>query len=126
MLFVKITNPQTGLTGDFLGIIDTGADSCAIPAKYAVLLGYDLKAGRPKVIGTGNGTTRAYSHECRIDIYNTNSLLRGNAETVYTTSEIQIDFMEKLPVILLGVSDFLGQFVLRIDYNAQLFCLQRP
>lgn len=126
ILIVKIVNPQTGLMLDSMGVIDTGADACAIPAGYGRLLGYDIKSGIPKPISTGKGVTVAYSHLCRAEIYNTDSFLKGNAEVIYTTSEIHIDFMEDLPVILLGVSDFLGQFFVGIDYPSQLFSLRLP
>jgi hypothetical protein len=124
MLFIKITNPHTGQKIDTAGIIDTGADACAVPAVYADMLGYSVKDGIPKPVGTGGGLTTAYTHTCRIDIYNTIALQKGNTEAIYTTSEAQIDFMEQLPVVLLGVSDFLGQFFLGIDYPSQLFSVR--
>jgi hypothetical protein len=126
MLFIKVTNPQTGLVLDSIGIIDTGADACAVPARYARILGYDVKSGTPKPMGTGAGLTTAYTHQCRLDIYDTYSIIQRSAKVVYTTSEIDIDFMEKLPIILLGVKDFLGQFFLGIDYRAKLFSLRFP
>jgi len=89
-------------------------------------LGYDLKSGTPKTVGTGNGAVIAYSHICRLDIYDTNSVDKGNPDVVYTTSEIRIDFMEQLPYVLLGVKDFLGQFYLNIDYPSQLFSVRQP
>jgi len=124
MLIVRITNPSSGLSIDTAGIIDTGADACAVPAPYANILGYKLKDGTPKPVGTGNGLTTAYSHICRLDVYHTEWLQRGNSEVIYTTSEVEIDFMPNLPVVLLGVGDFLGQFFLGIDYPAQLFSVR--
>jgi len=124
MLFIKITNPSTGYTLDTVGIIDTGADACAVPAAFGDMLGYMVQDGVPKPVGTGNGLTTAYSHTCRLDIYHTASLLNGNAEVIYTTSEVQIDFMENLHIVLLGVNDFLGQFFLGVDYPAQLFSVR--
>ncbi|MCX5632224.1 MAG: hypothetical protein NTW93_00885 [Phycisphaerae bacterium] len=126
ILFVKIVNPQTGLLIDTTGMIDTGADACAVPAYFAKYLGYDLKSGIRKGVNTGNGATNAYSHICRLEVYNTNSVFNGNPEIIYTTSEVQIDFMERLPVVLLGVSDFLGQFFLGVDYPSQLFSVRSP
>jgi hypothetical protein len=126
ILVVKIVNPQTGSTFDSIGIIDTGADACAIPAGYGRILGYDIESGIPKLISTGKGVTTAYSHLCRLEIYKTDLFLKGSAEVIYTTSEVNIDFMENLPVILLGVSNFLGQFFVGIDYRAQLFSLRLP
>ncbi len=124
MLFLKITNPNTGFCLDTIGIIDTGADACAVPAVFANMLGYNVKEGTPKPVGTGNGMTTAYTHTCRIDVYNTDSVIKKSPTIIYTTSEAQIDFMENLPMILLGVTDFLGQFFLGIDYPAQLFSVR--
>lgn len=53
MLFIKITNPNSGFSIDTIGIIDTGADCCAIPAVYANMLGYNLTNGISKSVGTG-------------------------------------------------------------------------
>ncbi len=123
-LIVKIQNPNTGMVLDTAGIIDTGADACAVPAAYADTLGYNLTSGIQKKVGTGNGETLAYSHICKIEVYHTKLLRQGKTETIYTTSEILIDFMPNLPIVLLGVSNFLGQFFLGIDYKAQLFSLR--
>jgi hypothetical protein len=125
MLFIKITNPASGLSIDTIGMIDTGADWCAIPASYANILGYVLPDGTPKSVGTGNGITMAYSHISRIDVYHTERLLtNGDTEPIYTTSEIEIDFMPKLSMVLLGVNNFLGQFFLGVDYPAKLFSVR--
>ncbi|MCE5185912.1 MAG: retroviral-like aspartic protease family protein [Planctomycetaceae bacterium] len=124
MLVVKIQNPATGLSLDTAGILDTGADSCAIPASFANLLGYNLTRGTPVKIGTGNGLTDAYTHICRVDVYDWLRLRVGNTEPIYTTSEIPINFMPNLPFVLLGVDNFLGQFVLSIDYSAQIFSMR--
>lgn len=108
MLFLRITNPNTGLSLDTAGVIDTGADACAVPASYAGILGYNVEDGEPKPVGTGNGLTTAYSHICRIDVYHTERVLGSNSETIYTTSDAKIDFMPNLPIVLMGVNDFLG------------------
>ena len=124
MLIARLSNPHSGLSVDVIGIIDTGADSSAMPATYAELLGHDLKQGVPSKIGTGNGVAYAYSHTSTISIYNTKEILLGNQEPIYTTSEIKIDFMENLHTVLFGVKDFLGQFYLGIDYPRQLFSIR--
>lgn len=124
MLMIKIQNPDNGFSLDTIGLIDTGADRCAVPAAYAEVLGCDLTGGPVRTINTGNGQTIAYSHTCRIDVYHTEQLRLGNSEPIYTTSEVPIDFMPNLSIVLLGVRDFLGQFYLGIDYYARLFSLR--
>ena len=58
-LQIRIINPHTGLNLRAYGIIDTGADECAVPASYADLLGHNLQAGSQKMAATGNGQTIA-------------------------------------------------------------------
>jgi hypothetical protein len=40
LLRIRIINPHTGLSFLTSGLIDTGADQCAIPALFAPLLGH--------------------------------------------------------------------------------------
>ena len=59
---VTIINPSTGKSIPTYGLIDTGADECALPAGFAPILGHNLQRGTSKQINTGNGATIAYSH----------------------------------------------------------------
>lgn len=101
------------------GIIDTGADDCAIPAEYATLLGHDLLKGISKNIATGNGTTKAYSHTTTFEIFNP-----ANNELIYKIAKTPIDFMPNLHVVLLGVNNFLSKFILEINYPKQTFSIR--
>jgi len=85
---VIIKNPHTGKSQCVLGLIDTGADECAIPAGYAPLLGHDLQSGIPKSINTGNGVTTAYAHTLCFEI---NGIHIDN---------VMIDFLPNLNVVL--------------------------
>ena len=80
-LSVTIINPHSGKKINVLGLIDTGADECALPATYANILGHNLQSGRPKEINTGNGITTAYSHSSQIKV--------GD----FTIDQTLIDFM---------------------------------
>jgi predicted aspartyl protease len=108
-----IINPHSKKSTKIWGLIDTGADECALPADYAVLLGHNLQAGRPKTINTGNGQTIAYSHTMCIKV---NDLELNN---------ILIDFMPNLQTCILGVSNFLSKFILTINYPKKSFSLQQ-
>jgi predicted aspartyl protease len=119
-LAIRIINPSNGLTQNAYGLIDTGADDCAIPASYASLLGYDLQSGIERIIRTGNGVTTAYSHTTSLAIFN----FKG--DHVVTMEEILIDFMPNLHIVLLGVRSFLSRFVLTIHYPNQTFSIQWP
>lgn len=109
---VTIINPHTNKNIKVYGLIDTGADECALPAQYAVLLGHNLQSGYPKEINTGNGKTLAYSHTVRIEIPD------------FTVQDTLIDFMPNLVVPLLGVKSFLSNFILTIDYPNLTFSLR--
>jgi len=98
-----------------LGLIDTGADECALPARYATILGHNLEAGHTKEINTGNGVTTAYSHTVKIEI--------GDFVIIQDTL---IDFMPNLHTPLLGVKSFLSNFILTVNYPEKIFSLQQP
>lgn len=109
---LAITNPHTNKRIRLYGLIDTGADECALPAQYAVLLGHNLQQGYPKEINTGNGKTLAYSHTIRIEIPD------------FTVQDTLIDFMPNLNIPLLGVKSFLSNFILSVDYPNLTFSLE--
>lgn len=108
---VVITNPHTSRRIKVLGLVDTGADECALPARYASILGHNLEAGFVKEINTGNGKTIAYSHTVNIKV------------SEFNIQDVLIDFMPNLYVPLLGVKSFLSNFILSIDYPQQTFSL---
>ena len=112
---ITITNPHTNKKIKVLGLIDTGADECALPASYAILLGHNLQSGYSKEINTGNGKTLAYSHTATIIIESAD----------FTIDDILIDFMPNLHVPLLGVKSFLSNFILTINYPDLNFSLQK-
>lgn len=43
---VTIINPETRKSIKVFGLIDTGADECALPALYAARLGHNLHAAK--------------------------------------------------------------------------------
>lgn len=110
---VTIINPHANKSIKVLGLIDTGADECALPASYATILGHNLQAGTAKEINTGNGKTIAYSHTVRIEIFDV------------TIKETLIDFMPNLYVPLLGVKSFLSNFILTVNYPELKFSLDK-
>ena len=121
LLPINIINPHTGLSYATFGIIDTGADECAIPAGIASILGHNLQAGSVKTIGTGNGETIAFAHTTKFEIYDPLSF-----KLAYTILDTPIDFMPNLHVVLLGVNSFLSKFVLNIDYPRKVFSISSP
>lgn len=110
-LDVKVTNPFNGKTLIVYGLIDTGADECAFPARLAPILGHALEKGKEKTILTGNGQTLAYGHTVRIEVDGV------------VTEDVMLDFMPNLTVPLLGVRSFLSRFKLTVDYPRLKFSL---
>ncbi|MBN1383919.1 MAG: retroviral-like aspartic protease family protein [Elusimicrobia bacterium] len=110
---IIIVNPHTSKRVKTLGLIDTGADECALPSKYAELLGHSLKKGKLKEINTGNGKTIAYSHTVKIEIPD------------FFVQETLIDFMPNLHIPLIGVRSFLSNFILTVNYSKQTFSLSK-
>lgn len=109
---IQIINPFTNNKIKVFGLLDTGADECALPARYAALLGHNLESGNEKEINTGNGITMAYSHTVDIKMYE------------FAIKNILIDFMPNLHTPLLGIKSFLSNFILTIDFPKKKFSLQ--
>ncbi|HBM15365.1 MAG TPA: hypothetical protein DD381_03335 [Lentisphaeria bacterium] len=84
---IKIINPHTGKSFISYGIIDTGADECAIPADIAFILGHKLEEGNKKEISTGNCITAAYSHTTKFEVYHPDTL-----NLALTINDTPIDF----------------------------------
>ncbi|MCK5603024.1 hypothetical protein KAR91_14165, partial [Candidatus Pacearchaeota archaeon] len=122
LLPIQITNPHTGVNYKTYGLIDTGADDCAVPASLAQIVGHNLIAGQLKEIRTGNGVTKAYAHTTKIDIFHIND----SVNPVFTIHDTPVDFMPNLHCVLLGVENFLSQFILTVDYPNKSFSIQYP
>jgi predicted aspartyl protease len=118
---IIISNPHTGKIVSTYGLIDTGADECAIPAKLADVLGHNIKKGLKKLITTSSGLTKAYIHTTDFTIIHPET---GNV--VYKIEETPVDYLTGLPIVLLGVRNFLGDFILNIDYTKEVFSLVLP
>lgn len=110
---LTIINPHTNKKLKTYGIIDTGADECAFPADFALLIGHNLQKGRPKSVRTGNGETTAYAHTISIQVYD------------FMIKDVLIDFLPNLAIPLLGVNSFLSNFVLSVNYPNFTFSLKR-
>ena len=91
---IVIINPHNGKKVRTYGLIDTGADECALPAQFADILGHNLQKGDSKEISTGNGITIAYSHTVSMETDG------------FRTDDVLIDFMPNLSVPLIGVKSF--------------------
>ncbi|OGQ57512.1 MAG: hypothetical protein A3J24_06900 [Deltaproteobacteria bacterium RIFCSPLOWO2_02_FULL_53_8] len=121
ILGLRIINPHTGRHFQTIGIIDTGADECAVPADLAPLLDHNLEKGLSKKISTGNGDNVAYSHITKFELFHP-----ATGRLLHTVSDTPIDFLPNLRVVLLGVNSFLSRFILHIDYPKKTFSISTP
>lgn len=121
---VRVFNPDTGKSVLVWALIDTGADSCAFPAHYAVMLGHNLTAGAARNVGTGNGKAKVYAHTTRVEVPRHIGGKYDFSLPAFTIQATPIDFMPNLHMALLGAADFLSRFTLLVDYPHQTFTLQ--
>ncbi|RPJ79570.1 MAG: hypothetical protein EHM20_01010, partial [Alphaproteobacteria bacterium] len=122
MLGVRLTNLKNGKSISTWALIDTGADATSFPEWFARSLNLDLKKDYKK-INTGNGETKASLGICKIEVYDSkvpepNSIQKAVAKgnVIYKKENASIDFLPELETALLGVDNFLGEFVLKINY----------
>lgn len=120
ILPIKIINPDNHKFFKTWGIIDTGADECAISANVAEILGHNLSKGKLKPIETASGISNAFSHITTIEVFHPDDNI-----LIYKFENILVDFMDGLPHVLLGVDNFLNKFILEINYPSQVFSLHK-
>ena len=126
ILPIKITNPHNDFVFFSWGLIDTGADSTAIPGWIAKKLGHDIKSGKLSDCIAGGGLIRIYEHTCCIDILSMDKNGRVDDNNMaITIPDGRIGVLEHLPFVLLGVNDFLRNYVLTIDYPKQVFSIRQ-
>ena len=115
---VRIVNPASGTSFDWLCLVDTGADSSLFPASIPVLLGHRLRGrGVRTTYSTGvGGTTAVWLHTFRLGLLHP----RHGEAVVWRSPRVRIGCVESDGVpALLGTSDFLHHFRITLDYPAQ-------
>ena len=125
---VRIINPNDPeRTAILPGLVDSGSFRCRFPIDYANLIGLDVRKGRPDRGDSPGGTISGYLYTCSIDILEMDSKGKVNENSVVThIPKTEFSFGENLPFALLGVEEFLTNFVLTIDYPRQVFSIQKP
>ncbi len=126
MLWVRVTNSATNQAICALALVDTGADDCVFPAAVASELGYHLKSGTRKEIGTAGGNTYAYTHICTVEVLEMRRDGTAGSRILYRLPGTPIDFAEGCDMFLLGSRSFLSDLILEIDYPRQIFSLRCP
>jgi hypothetical protein len=125
MLWIRVTNPHTNTKVVIQALVDTGADSCAFPADIAGQLGHNLESVPAKPVFTASGQTEAFAHTSCVDILQMRPDGLPGDKVLYTIDDTPIDFIRGCDDFLLGVRDFLDEFVLTIDYPRQRFSIRK-
>lgn len=126
ILPIIVKNPHNNTHLETLGLIDTGADSTIIPKHMAEFLGHNTEKGLMHECQTGGGAASYYEHTFTIDIVAIDQKAMVDYDNVVMTiSEKCFGVLPELKIVLLGVNDFLSQYVLTINYPKEIFSLRQ-
>jgi len=123
---IVITNPDNGFTFLTWAVIDTGADTSAIPEFIGKKLGHSITAVKAETHSGIGGDAKAYYHRAQIEVLAIDS--QGNVidDNVLITVKRKIAIIPELRVTILGENDFLKHYLLTVDYPKQIFSLNKP
>lgn len=133
LLLVVFTNPKTGSELATYPLLDTGAFFCALPKRYAKILGFSLWKLKRRVFGTGAGKTRAYLATCDISIQVQPEQIPDESQQGNHTCDsfdiirgVTVAFMPKLKDALIGVHGVLDKYNINVDFPNDEFSLSLP
>ena len=142
LLPITIINPENGLDDFAWAIIDTGADRSTVPEYIAKRLYHDIKNTKAQcdIVNTVGSCIRVYKHTFSIKIH-AMTLSGSNIVVGQPVIDIPKMLVDVVPVetenksgekvttgfnqVLLGVDDFLGNYILTIDYPRKMFSLRQ-
>lgn len=122
---VKIENPAIKFSIVRMALLDTGADHCVFPAYVAQGTGHTLKAAKvicKSTTGVAGVAVPTWCHTFEI------SLLDKDRKTeIWKSNSLLIQCLEqdKAP-ILLGMGDFLNNFIITFDYTKREVTISSP
>src|SRR3989339_177968 len=123
-----IRNPANGFDFSTWALIDTGADSTAIPEFIAKKLYHDIRNHEVETdyhFGI-SGQTKIFFHSFEMDILNYNSKGEILTDVAVHIPRTKLAVVPELHTVILGVKDFLEKYVLTINYPETTFSLKRP
>ena len=115
---IRIINPKTNQAIINWGLVDTGAFSCRLPSMCGESIGIDILKGRLCEGATAGGKNKVYVHPCNIEILDMDN-------NVLTRITGEFAFGDSVPFVLLGVQDFLKDYIVTIDYPRQVFLISK-
>lgn len=120
---IKLSNPQTGQSLKFNALLDTGSDSCVIPAMTALTLGLKLDGkseAKNSTIGISGEPIRTWKHLLKAE------LLDNDWQETKHTIDIIVSILD--PKIrnqpILGTFMFLEKFTVTLNYPNQIIKLE--
>lgn len=127
VLPIRIINPDNGKDYKTWGLIDTGAVQTAIPGHIAETIGHNINAVK-SIPGYGaDGALKIYQHSFTIEIFKMDANGIVDADSIiHTISRRRMGVIKDLPLVLLGVREFLKKFVLTVDYPQGRFSVKSP
>ncbi len=117
---ITITNPANDKFIHTYGMLDTGASCCNIPAAMARRLGHNVEKGKENITLGAGGDTVGYLHTAKIEMMHPTTF-----KCFHTISACLIDCPVGLPHVLLGVSAFMADYKLIMDYPKGKFSLMK-
>jgi hypothetical protein len=127
ILPVLITNPHNGANFRTWGLVDTGAVATVIPGFIARNIGHNVENVATSSGDCAGGQITVYPHTCNIDILSMNS--NGNVnenDIIIRIPPCKMGVINDCQCVLLGVSDFLKKYILKIDYPRKIFSICLP
>lgn len=127
---LKVTSLKTNISYEVEGVVDPGAGTTLIPYYIANELGFDITTGKQVIAPTAGGELLVYFHACKIQVLSIDD--DGNVDSSDVIINLPTNYFafsskEKFPpVLLLGIKDFLEQYVLTFDYPRRVFSIQKP
>ncbi len=119
---LRISNPYSKDELQIIwGLVDTGADSCLLPASLAESLGHDLKGDGVRAtvnMGIEQKSIPVYAHTFNIGL-----LSPDHRKIVWESGNVEVECSETEPPVLIGVQNFLKHFRLTVDYPKREFTL---
>ena len=142
LLPITIINPENNLDDFGWAIIDTGADRSAFPEHVAKKIYHDIKNKKTKIdyIETAGGFVKVYKHTFEIKIH-AMKMVGPNIKIGKTVIRIPNMLVDVIPLItennegkpvhtsfrqiVLGVEDFIKNYVVTFDYPNRTFSLSK-
>jgi len=114
-LWVHLTGID-GMSGSFVGLLDTGADRTAMPLGYASLLGYGPSTLTPVTIGTASSPASAFEalQPCTA---------QATGLPTLSLSLQPVFVLGSSATVLWGRKDFMAAFKVLFDESTQQFTL---